>query len=79
MLTRFYTVLLGQGNTVYSSTGTENAVYSSTGMEIVYTLTIRVLLGPTLKTGYPLSTTHTVKRYLFETDYVFDYNIGVYI
>ena len=35
-----------------------------------YTLTTIDLLGPTQKTGYPLSTNNIAKRYLFVTDYM---------
>ena len=59
----------GTENTVYSSTGAENTVYSSTGTEKGYTLTTIVFLGPTKKTGYPLSTNDIAKRYLFVNDY----------
>ena len=54
---------------MYSSAGTENTVYSSTGIETGYTLTTTVVVGPTLKTGHPLTTSHTVKCYRFVTDY----------
>ena len=51
---------------MYSSTGAENTVYST---EKGYTLTTIVFLGPTKKTGYPLSTNDIAKRYLFVNDY----------
>ena len=44
------------------------AVYSSTGREKGYTLTSIVSLGPTKKTGYPLSTTDSAILYLFVHD-----------
>ena len=43
--------------------------YSSTGTEKGHTLTSIVFLGPTQKTGYPLSTNTITKRYLFVNDY----------
>ena len=63
------TVLLGRRNTVYSSTGTENTVYSSTGTEKGYTLTTFILFRAYQKRGYPLTTNHIAKLYLFVTDY----------
>ena len=56
---------------MYSSTGTEHTAYSFTGTETVHTLITTVLVGPTLRTGYPLTASHTVTHYLFATDYVY--------
>ena len=65
-MTRFWTRVFGPENTVYSSTGAENTVYIT---EKGYTLTTIVFVGPTKKTGYPLSTNDIAKRYLFVNDY----------
>ena len=40
------------------------------GQKKGYTLTNIVILGPTKKTGYPLSTDNIAKCYLFVTDYI---------
>ena len=65
----YFVRCLGSANTVYTSTGTENTVYSFTETGTGYTLTTTFVVGPTLKTGYPLTISHTVKRYLLVTDY----------
>ena len=52
--------------------GQENTAYSSTGTKIGHTLTIYVILKPTRKTGYPLTTSDVTKRYLFVNDYIYE-------
>ena len=78
-LARCLTRVWGAENKVYSSTGTETysvQFYRDGKYDVQfywdgkrYRQTTTVIVGPTLKTGSPLTTNHTVKCYMFMTDY----------